>query len=419
MPPTALVAQVVRKWNPLEWGGTETYVANITSALQRHQFASEVHAPVSQQDHLDPNLPEGVSICRFRAHNPYLASTSRRAALQSVGGNIISFEEPLRLLRDSRIALAHLHTAGRIGGAIRWAMQHTRRPYVLSVHGPVYSDPAVIAKDTAARKGTAIDLGAPIGALFGARKVVNDAAAVICFNDDELHALQTIVGSRAVRMDHGVDVAHFSSGQVETALELWPALRGKRCWLVPGRLSRQKNQALAMEAFARLPEKDVELIFAGAETDEGYAQTLAQLAEERGISQRVHFLGNVPKRNMPHLFRLCEGVLVPSTHEAFGLVVVEGWAARKPVLFANCVGMRDLGRALNNNEGTAVVCVNGYAPELWSALWSKLCREPSLRAQAAEDGWKLVQQRFLWSHVSEGLAKVYQSVLRGSFNAVD
>src|SRR5262245_24667642 len=40
-----VVAQVMRKYDPAEWGGTETHVVEVTRRLVERGFAVEVHAP--------------------------------------------------------------------------------------------------------------------------------------------------------------------------------------------------------------------------------------------------------------------------------------------------------------------------------------------------------------------------------------
>ncbi len=51
------VAHVVRKYNPAEWGGTETYLAEMTKRLTQGEWVCDVYAPEgpTTPDHvLDP-----------------------------------------------------------------------------------------------------------------------------------------------------------------------------------------------------------------------------------------------------------------------------------------------------------------------------------------------------------------------------
>jgi glycosyltransferase involved in cell wall biosynthesis len=401
------VAHIVRKWNPLEWGGTETYVASVTSALRNERWQSEVHAPSCEADACDSGLDPSVALRRFTALNPYIASTERRAGLRSVGGNLVTLDEPLRLLRDDTLSIAHLHTAGRIGGAVRFAMRVRRRPYVLSVHGPLLSDPALVARETQHRRGRAIDVGAPVGALFGARRVLDDADAILCFNEAERRALEARYGARVQRMDHGVDVARYSTGEAMRADARWPQLRGKRVLLVLGRVSRQKNQRFAVEALAASARRDAVLALAGAETDPGYLDETLALAARLGLADRVFALGNVPRTDVVALLARADALLVPSTHEAFGLVVLEGWAARKPVLFADSVGLEELSAPLVDRS----VCLRAGAVSDWGSAIDGLLDDPERARSWAEEGRALCERRFSWEAVASRLAAVYRRAI--------
>src|SRR5262249_33740041 len=162
---------------------------------------------------------------------------------------IASLEEPIRLLLDRGLSLAHVHTLGRVGGGVRTAMRLTGRPYVLSLHGPVLARRDFVAEETARRQKGLWDLGRPLGLLLGARRVIDDAARVIVFNDDERAALSARVGSRALRMDHGVDEARFGGIDPEVARARFPELGEGRVVALAGRLDAAKNQLLALRAF--------------------------------------------------------------------------------------------------------------------------------------------------------------------------
>ena len=60
------VAHVVRKYDPDQWGGTETHVVEVTRRLRDHGFAAEVHAPRGPSA-TDAALAPHVPLVRFRS----------------------------------------------------------------------------------------------------------------------------------------------------------------------------------------------------------------------------------------------------------------------------------------------------------------------------------------------------------------
>lgn len=402
------VAHVLRKFDPSEWGGTETHVAEVTKRMLPLGFQGEVFAPEGPDGSqgLDPRVP----VHRYSAFCPFLGPPERRKALVASSGNIVSLSLVTRLALDEGIALAHLHTGNRIGGAVRTAMRLSRRPYVISIHGPLLAQAQLVASDTARRTEGLRDVGQPFGLLLGARRVIDDAARVITFNDAELEAVRERVGRRAVRMDHGVDADRLAGGDAARARARWPELGDAPVVALVGRVCGQKNQLLAVRAFAAGARAftSARLALAGAETDPGYRALVEEEARSLGIADRVHFLGNLDReREVPDILARASLVLVPSTHEAFGLAVLEGWAARRAVLFANSSGLCDLARA----AGRDALVVPELDPTLWAGAMRRYLESDALREAAADAGRRLVEERFRWDAVARRLGDLYASVL--------
>jgi glycosyltransferase involved in cell wall biosynthesis len=399
------VAHVLRKYDIREWGGTETHVAAVTAGLCAHGWHSTVYAPAGP--HGRGRLAEDVDLVRYRAFLPFIGSREQRRGLIANSGNLASFDLLWRLWRDPHIQLVHLHTRLRIGGAARTAMRMSRRPYVLSLHGPVFADAEWMQAETAKRYSGLIDLGKPIGLLLGSRHVLEDAARVICFNDAEHKELTARIGDRAVRFDHGVDIARFAAGQPERILERWPALRGRRVIALVGRICRQKNQLLAVRAFAQGAPKDALLVLAGGQTDVGYADQVMGEARTLGIGDRVTWLGNLAPEEVPHMLATAELVLVPSTQEAFGMAVAEAWAAGRPVLFSRRSGLADIAASLANPEPA----LESLQVEDWAHAIAAMCADESRRQAARDDGARVVIERFDWARHVARLDQLYRDVL--------
>jgi glycosyltransferase involved in cell wall biosynthesis len=383
----------------------------MTRRLIRLGWEIEVHAP-SGPAAPDAALDPAVTLVRYRAFLPMLGQAARRRGLIQNAGNIVTVDEPLRLLRDRKATIAHLHSGGRLGGAVRTAMRLTDRPYVVSVHGPLLASTEWLKKDTARRMSGVVDLGRPFGFLFGARRVIDDAARVISFNEEERVAIARKVGPRSVRMDHGVDVERLGSGNAEEATRRFPQLGlDQKAPLVlhVGRLCEQKNQLFAIRAFAHGAPESHHLAFVGAATDRGYQERLEREIRERGLEERVHLLGNVAPALLPHLYARAELLLVTSTHEAFGLIVLEGWAANRPVLFPRIGGLADIADALGQGDGASL-------PSLDEASWvdalRRLTEGEEVRRRNARAGRELVLRRYDWDRIASRVSDLYEDVLR-------
>jgi glycosyltransferase involved in cell wall biosynthesis len=177
---------------------------------------------------------------------------------------------------------------------------------------------------------------------------------------------------------------------------------------VVGRLSEVKNQLLAIRAFARGAPPEAQLVLAGATVEQAYRSTLEREVQAAGLGARVHFMGNLNvAQEIPDLLALATLMMVPSHFEAFGLVVLEGWAAGCPVLMATHFGLAILAEAI----GERGLLVRSMEPQAWAAALRESLESPARREAAIQAGRTVVRQRFSWDAVAQRLQDVYREVL--------
>src|SRR5436853_5036678 len=77
---------------------------------------------------------------------------------------------------------------------------------------------------------------------------------------------------------------------------------------------------------------NVKFVFAG---DGHMKNEVCALAHQLGVGHALRALGDMRGRALHDLFKACDIVAVPSRNEPFGIVILEGWSARKPVVATN------------------------------------------------------------------------------------
>jgi len=97
-------------------------------------------------------------------------------------------------------------------------------------------------------------------------------------------------------------------------------------FLTAGRLNEQKNHAMLLEAFARVPTPAV-LLLAG---DGELRSALEARADAPDLRGRVHFLG--VRRDLPRIYAAADVFVLASSWEGNPLVVLEAMAAGLPVV---------------------------------------------------------------------------------------
>jgi glycosyltransferase involved in cell wall biosynthesis len=102
--------------------------------------------------------------------------------------------------------------------------------------------------------------------------------------------------------------------------------------LFAGRLSTQKGPDILLNAVPAIlaQRPDAKVIFAG---DGDMRGSLEAQAHQMGVAHAVRFLGAMDANGtLVDLFKSTDVLCVPSRNEPFGVVVLEAWAAGKPVV---------------------------------------------------------------------------------------
>lgn len=335
---------LLRKYEPAQWGGTETAIQRLFAGLREHDVESVVYCPrIKANAARDPLAAAGHRIERFRAFVPIAGiSAQRKRQIVSVGGNLMSLDLMPRLLREKNISVVHSHALGRIGGIGRMVARLRHAPLVVTIHGGVLDLPAEMKKDFNKPSG-GWEWGKIFGLVLQSRRLLVDADAIVTCNENEARLLrEEYPGKRVVVQPHGVPLEIYEPDQREQALKAFPQIRGKQVLLSMGRIDPVKNQSWLIEQAPAIFQKHPRamLVLAGACTDEGYGEMIRTRIEALGLQDRVLLTGGLPP-NDPRLIGLlqeAEVLLLPSKSETFGLVVLEAWATGTMVLSTRTSG---------------------------------------------------------------------------------
>jgi glycosyltransferase involved in cell wall biosynthesis len=126
------------------------------------------------------------------------------------------------------------------------------------------------------------------------------------------------------------------------------------------------------------------------------------------ISDRVHILGIVDDITKHRLLATCDLLALPSQVDTFGIVFLEAWLHRKPVIGAKAGGIPDVVQ----HEETGLLVPFDDVGALAAAI-RRLLVEPQLAAQLGDAGHQTLRH-YTWDQTYHTLLSVYNTLLAGA-----
>jgi len=199
---------------------------------------------------------------------------------------------------------------------------------------------------------------------------------------------------------NGIHVARFASA-APAARSALGVPDGAPLAAVVGLVYEAKGQDLAVEALARPGCAALHVLFAG----EGDRRAdYERRARELGVAERAHFLGW--REDVPALLKASDFLLLPSRWEGLPYIVLEAFAAGRPVVAARVDGTRDLVREGETGFGAAV----GDAGELAAAAARMIAAGPDERRRMGAAGRALVRAGYSVEAMVRGMCAVYEEL---------
>jgi glycosyltransferase involved in cell wall biosynthesis len=228
------------------------------------------------------------------------------------------------LIRQHHVSIVHARSRAPAWSA--WlACQRTGVPFVTTYHG-TYSETLPFKRH--------------YNAVMARGEIVIAASRYIASLVADRHQVDP---ARIRVIPRGVDPSEFdpdaiSNDRTARLARDWRLPDGASMVMLPGRLTAWKGHTILLAAIARLGHRDVLCVMVGS--DQGrhhYVQQLQRQAARLGIADRIRLVGQCD--DMPAAFQLSDVVVHASTQpEAFGRVVIEAQAMRRPVIAADLGG---------------------------------------------------------------------------------
>ncbi|HZD78751.1 MAG TPA: glycosyltransferase family 1 protein [Actinomycetota bacterium] len=234
-----------------------------------------------------------------------------------------------------------------------------------------------------------------------ARVIVPSHAA-----QDDLCAMEEVDPDKIVVIPHGVDAEGIRSAGAKRVEAARKRLGLDRPYLLfVGGIEPRKNLPALVHAFARLDEETT-LVIAGGKVRwfPDAADRLREVVEAlpEPVRRRVILAGYVSEGDKLGLLAGARGVVYPSLYEGFGFPVLEGMAARVPVLTSNVSSLPEV-------AGDAAILVDPHDEGAIVRGLDELLHDEDLRERLIAAGLARAA-RFTWEDTSRRTAGVLREV---------
>nr|WP_249173141.1 glycosyltransferase [Burkholderia vietnamiensis] len=323
----------------------------------------------------------------------------RVTTAKAVGPKSIGYSPTMRrALLKSDVALVHTHGIWMhpSSDVVAWHRKH-RKPYLISPHGML---DRWILRRSRIKKWIAL-AGYERAHLSGAT----------CF-----HAL-SLEEARGIRdagfkqpiaiIPNGVDMP---VTEVQSRPPWWNgSYEGKRLLLYFGRLHPKKGLDNLLSAWKSMFQENklgpgLELIVGGW-GDQSYIDHLQRIVENRAADYRVRFVGPQFEEAKRQTYAACHGVILPSFSEGLPMVPLEAWSLGVPCALTDACNLPE------GFDAAAAFRIREDVEDIKRFLAAFGSMSDNELSMIGERGRSLVEQRFVWSSVSQRMAAVYRWML--------
>lgn len=308
---------------PIHRGGSKTYFRNLIPKLGEigldHKFFL-LHS--EWQSVLRFELPANVT--------RIIAGPQKRTAAGRLLWEIFNLR---RLMNQNNIDVFFSPTPATIGYQLRPSVVAIRNPNIFL---PIFTyEPGYLVRNGFLRIVSDLVARSTSKIMFVSEYSKDIAVTKLGLEED-----------RTVVIYHGVGEQFINYRSMQRDVQS-PANRGSNngYLLTVSTIQTHKNYPMLIRAFSELCERewfDKDLVIAGAIGSQNEYSRICEIAEDKGIANRVHYLGQVPYENLPTLYSNAELFVFPSILETFGHPLVEAMAIGVPVVASNTTAIPEI-----------------------------------------------------------------------------
>ncbi|MDX2097262.1 MAG: glycosyltransferase family 4 protein [Leptolyngbyaceae cyanobacterium bins.59] len=172
-----------------------------------------------------------------------------------------------------------------------------------------------------------------------------------------------------------------------------------------GRLAHEKGVSVLIQAAPKVLWEmggGVKFVIIGG----GDAAHLKRQVWNLGIWDQCYFTGFMPDEDLDKFQTIADCSVFPSLYEPFGIVALESFAARVPVVASDTGGLPEV---IRHNRTGVITWANNSDSLAWGIL--EILRNPEYARQLTDNAYVDLKRRFSWPKLAQQTEAVYGRVL--------
>ena len=179
---------------------------------------------------------------------------------------------------------------------------------------------------------------------------------------------------------------------------------GEKIIYYVGRMTYEKGICVLLNAASQIIAQlggGVKFVIIGG----GDTSRLKHQASSLGIWEQCYFTGFMSDADLDKFQTIADCAVFPSLYEPFGIVALESFAARVPVVVSNTGGLPEV---VQHNYTGIVTHANDTDSLTWGIL--EVLKHPLHSQKLVENAYRSIAERFSWEKLAKQTVAVYQKV---------
>lgn len=172
-----------------------------------------------------------------------------------------------------------------------------------------------------------------------------------------------------------------------------------------GRLVFYKNLEIIIKAIKIVKERhtNITLIIVGVGP---HKDNLEKMVSDLNLRDNIKFIGFADTKKKIELIATSQALLFPSLCEGFGLVILEAFAQKKPVLVSNVRPLSDI----VTDKVTGFV-ISPYDEIKWAEMLIEIIQNPENAAKMGYAGYEILQSKYTIKNMQNKILEMYNDLI--------